>query len=178
MPLTHAKVSAISDSGSASLVQPSDWNAGHVGTIGSTRQSVSRTSGAISFASGQTTSAEISSALRLTIAATTGDVLQISMNGIAKCGSGGEAAITSHTFVSGAITNACSPGTRPLGHGYVGTVAAGVTGTILYVVQAGDIVSGNVTITPTYQNSGTTGGQLYADSVYGFQYTVVNLGHL
>src|SRR5512143_384172 len=31
-PLTHAKVSGISDGGDTSLVRPSDWNAAHVGT--------------------------------------------------------------------------------------------------------------------------------------------------
>ena len=31
MPITHAKVSAVADSGDTSLVRPSDWNAAHVG---------------------------------------------------------------------------------------------------------------------------------------------------
>jgi hypothetical protein len=30
MPVKHAKTSAIADGGDASLVLPSDWNAGHV----------------------------------------------------------------------------------------------------------------------------------------------------
>lgn len=33
MAVTHAKVSAVADSGDTSLVQPSDWNAAHVGAL-------------------------------------------------------------------------------------------------------------------------------------------------
>lgn len=32
MSITHAKVSAVADSGDTDLVQPTDWNAGHVVT--------------------------------------------------------------------------------------------------------------------------------------------------
>lgn len=34
MPITHAKTSAIADSGNAALVEPSDWNASHIGSNG------------------------------------------------------------------------------------------------------------------------------------------------
>jgi hypothetical protein len=33
MPVTHAKVSAVADGGDTNLVQPSDWNAAHVGAV-------------------------------------------------------------------------------------------------------------------------------------------------
>lgn len=34
MPITHAKVSGKADSGDASVVEPSDWNASHIGSNG------------------------------------------------------------------------------------------------------------------------------------------------
>ena len=44
MSITHAKVSAISDGGDSSLVQPSDWNADHVIPSGSWTPTIEFTS--------------------------------------------------------------------------------------------------------------------------------------
>jgi len=121
---------------------------------------------------------EVSSALRLTLAAATNDVLLIGLSAMFSVGTG-EGFVDSATIVSGAIVNQVSPGSRGIGHGSNELGSGGInnaTGTLTYVVQSGDISGGNVTVSPTFVNSGTA-GTLYATTTYGLTYWVMNMGH-
>lgn len=145
---------------------------------GGTLQQVRKTDGSLTLTASVTTHTEMSSGLRLTIAAQSGDVLAIRYSGIVGAGTG-EASVDSATIVSGSIVNQCSGGTTYLsgGHGYMyGASAHDITGTLYYKVTSADISSGYVTVSPTFTNSGTA-GTIYATTTYPLNYQVLNLGH-
>lgn len=132
-----------------------------------------------------TTWQEVASALRLTIAATTGDVLEIGVN------MQGDTANTYLSFdvatvVSGTLTNyAFQPSGANASNGGIlgwGFQPNGVgghprAGSILYTAQAGDISGGNVIVTLACCNSTSTGKSIYASAANPLHFFVKNLRH-
>lgn len=145
--------------------------------VGVTLQRVTRTAGNISLTGSTSTMTEVSSALRLTLAAATGDVLQIGCSILVTPGGSGEAIIDSATIVSGSIVNQVSPGTKHIGHLYTARPLESGGATLTYVVQSGDISGGNVTVSLTFINSDASAGTLRGASDYALTYWAVNLGH-
>lgn len=143
---------------------------------GSTMQKVVRTAGNLSLAANTTTHTEVSSALRLTLAAAAGDVLMIGISSMITQGGSGEASIDSATIVAGAIVNQVSPGTNAIGHGYTTAALRSIGATLVYVVQSGDISGGNVVVSPTFRNTdGASAGTLRAASDYALLYWAMNM---
>lgn len=144
---------------------------------GATIQSVTRTAGNLTLAGSTTTMTEVSSALRLTLAATTGDILMVGCSILVTQGGTGEAIIDSATIVTGAIVNQFSPGTNHVGHLYTSAALRSGGATLTYAVQAGDISGGNVVVSLTFINSDAAAGTLRAASDYALRYWAMNLGH-
>lgn len=136
-----------------------------------TRVAIYKSSSADITLTTSTTLAEIDSALRLTVAAVTGDILELAINGYMSYGNK-TIHFDASTVVSGALTNAFSPASATVGapgwyKSLTGTAAINqvtppLQGSVFYVVQSGDISSGNVTVTLTACNesSGGTAGKL------------------
>lgn len=137
---------------------------------------VTRTAGDLTLTANITTPTELSSTLRLTLAAVAGDRIMVGYSGIVAPGASSDGSFSSSTIVSGAVTNQMAAGSRPAGHSYLGSTAQSHS-TILYTVVSGDISGGNVIVSPTYTNHHATNtGTAYAGTTYGLTYWAVNLG--
>lgn len=145
-------------------------------SVGSTLQRVTRTAGNLSLAANTTTHTEVSSALRLTLPAASGDVIMVGISSLLTQGGTGEAEIDTATIVGGAIVNQFSPGTSAIGHGYTTAALRSIGATLTYVLQSGDVSGGNVIVSPTFRNTdGAAAGTLRAASDYALVYWAVNL---
>lgn len=147
---------------------------------GSSLQRLTRTAGNFTLARNTATHTEISSLLRLTLAASIGDVLLIGLIALVDPTSGANNAIDSATIVSGAIVNQCSPGSYHEGHYYCSAALDILTSNpITYVVVSGDISGGNVTVSPTFMNNsgGSADGTLFATTTHALTYWVMNMKH-
>jgi len=154
---------------------------GPAGTaIGTTLQRLNRSAGNITLGASTVVMTEASSALRLTIPAVAGDVLDIDYAGIMANGNtSSEAALDFCTIVSGAISHRALAGGSVGTGAYVGasTLAHGAAFSAKYVVVAGDIVAGQVTVSICFYNGNTAASTLYGNSTYSSLFSVVNLGH-
>ena len=127
--------------------------------------------------------AELNSALRCTVPAVVGDVLDVSLSAVALGTEAVDLYLTAMSALSGTLTNdvatdaAKSDSTLGVsGWTILSGVADGRSGSVQYVVQAGDISGGNVTLTPCYRTSSSTDRVLEATANSPIHFAVANLG--
>lgn len=138
-----------------------------------------RTAGDVAFTS--TTFAAVDTALDFTLEAQVGDVIEFSGNGMWS-NENIASALDVATWVSGAAVNYFSSGTgTSAGNGLVGwygvqAVYAPFSGAVHYVVQAGDIVSGLVTVRLLGRTTTAGTRTLFASGTNLLQVAAKNLG--
>lgn len=91
---------------------------------------------------------EVSSSLRITLNARVGDLIEYGISMFVSCGSGTTNVFDAATIVSGSVTNKFANATDGV-LGWYSTPSDGAntkSGSVWYLVQAGDIVAGQVTL--------------------------------
>lgn len=136
---------------------------------------VLRTAGNLTYPTGGF--AEISSALRLTVDAVAGDLIEVQVNGFATPGASSSYPMDAATIVSGSVTNRFGGGTSGVSGWYAGSTAGlnPITGSAWYTIQAGDIVTGQVTISLLgNRDAGSNAGTLNATANIPLGVAVIN----
>jgi hypothetical protein len=160
------------------MFHPSGGGGSGSGVVGVVTARARRTSGDLTLNS--TAWANLDTGLDLVVPAQAGDVLAITVS--CRWGSGAVGGILdAATIVAGSPVNYISGGVA-------GASSWGVTGwsatsghetgsgtMVQYVVQAGDVSGGNVTLRLRYRTSSATNKTLYASSDLPFQWSVANL---
>lgn len=124
-------------------------------------------------------------AFDLTLEAQVGDTLEWAFNGIAVGVAGTPTAFDVYTMVSGSRVNpfgaglsAANASTLGVAGWFVENVARNypIAGSVLYVVQAGDIASGQVTCRPHYVQTTATAQTLHSEANVPLRMWLKNLG--
>lgn len=141
-------------------------------------QRKTRTAGTVTMNS--TTWADFENTLDLTVSARAGDVLLVTLNG-RMASEATIGALDGATIVSGSPVNYVSGGNSTTSFGLMGWcgasgVNASIGGSAIYVVQAGDVVGGQVTLRLRYRTSTAANKTVLATADTPFTWAVVNLG--
>jgi len=138
---------------------------------------VSKTNGDISLVAGSTWT-EGSSALRLVLPASVGDKLLFTPSFYIGGISGSSYAVDVASIVSNAIVNRFANQASGAPGWYCPSTGPNKGGSVLFVVQSGDISGGNVTLSLVFsRDSGSQTGSLQANTGLGFYATMSNFGH-
>lgn len=144
-----------------------------------------RTAGNVTFG---TAAFNVDTAMDLTLTAQVGDCIECSVSGLWNITTGSDASLTVVTIVAGSIVNYITGIVLAVGSGVPGwygpnrNTAAGVSGSALtgsaapYVVVAGDISSGAVTLRLRGLGGGTGSHVLNATATTPFWFWAKNLG--
>lgn len=169
------------DSSTSKWVNESVGGGGGGGSV--THKTTTRTAGDITL--NQNTWTNVNTGLDLAIAAATGDTLEFHINAMTTTASV-DTYLDGVTLVSGSPVNSLAKkGAAPLTNDNAGvqwlipsgTRLGGGWAPLIYVVQAGDISGGTVTVRLRYLNSSTTSRTLYAGSgSFPLTVTLKNLG--